>query len=63
MSEQNELEVLFTEEELARIDALIPRYSTASHQATRADVLRAAALAGIDALERGDLPPPEESTD
>jgi len=62
MSEQGESNVLLTEEELARVDALIPRYSTASHQATRADVLRALTAAGLDRSERGELPPRGEST-
>ena len=57
MSGDNRIEVLLTEEELAHIDALLPRYSTATHQATREDVLRALTALGTDVMESGGSVP------
>lgn len=37
---------------LARLDALIPNFSTPFRRATRSDVLRALLLAGLPAIER-----------
>jgi hypothetical protein len=57
MSSDHHVTVHLTEEELRRVDALLPRHSTATHEPTRADVLRALAALGMDAIERDDPPP------
>ena len=57
MNRDNPIEVPLTDEELARIDALLPRFSTATYQATREDVLRALTALGLDAMETGGSVP------
>lgn len=52
-----ERSVHLTEDELARIDTLIPRFSTRRRRATRADVLRALAGRGLDVLEAEEAQP------
>jgi hypothetical protein len=52
-----EVPVRLTEDELSRVDALIPRFSTRRRRATRAEVLRALASRGLDALEAKEAPP------
>jgi hypothetical protein len=44
--------VRMNDEEIARIDALAPRFSTKYRNATRSDVLRACILEGLDKFER-----------
>ena len=61
MSNDHQVIVHLTDEELQRIDALLPRCATATCQPTRADVLRALEVLGVDAIERdGGSSPPEK---
>jgi hypothetical protein len=46
--------VRLDEETLARVDALIPAFSTPWRRAKRSDVLRALIHAGLEAEARGD---------
>lgn len=46
-----DITVDLTPEEIARVDALIPQYSTPEHQATREEALRAILAAGLHAIE------------
>ena len=48
--------VRIDDDTLAKIDALIPAYSTPWHSAKRSDVLRALILAGLG-LQAAKLPP------
>jgi hypothetical protein len=52
-----EVSVHLTEDELACVDALLPRFSTRRRRATRAEVLRALAARGLDVLEAEEVPP------
>jgi hypothetical protein len=45
-----QFEVVFSSEELARIDALIPQFSTEDVPATRGAVVYALTLVGLEAL-------------
>jgi hypothetical protein len=51
------LSVHLTGDELARVDTLIPRFSTRRRRATRTEVLRKLALLGIGLVERDEAPP------
>jgi hypothetical protein len=44
--------VRLSDETIARIDALIPRYSAPWHRATRSDILRALVLEALEHTER-----------
>lgn len=49
--------VRLSQGEVERIDALIPRLSTDWHEANRSDVLRAAIVRGLPAVEAGPVTP------
>ena len=46
-----QFEVVFSPEELARIDALIPQFSTEDVRATRGAVVYALTLVGLESVE------------
>ena len=52
--------VRLDEHTLARVDALIPSFSTPWRKARRSDVLRALILAGLEAQGKGGPGRPEE---
>jgi hypothetical protein len=63
-SKRNHVSVRLEPEILVRLDALIPRFSTARHPGTRSDVMRALILSGLErerAQERAKQPEPEEA--
>jgi len=61
MMSTNHVSVRLDQETMARVDALVPLFSTRWRLATRSDILRALILSALDACERGEQPSPPPS--
>lgn len=56
MMSTNHVSVRLDQETMARVDALVPLFSTRWRLATRSDILRALILSALEACERGEQP-------